>query len=56
LKKGEHGQFASKCNVCIFPQEPKFLMSVLPPPITVLHNEIAVVFVASVDNPVTAEI
>jgi len=56
LKKGESGQFASKGNVCIFPQEPKILMSVLPPPINVLHDEIAVVFVSSADNPVTAEI
>ena len=56
MKKGESGQFASKGNVCILPQEPKILMSVLPPPINVLCNEVAVIFVTSTENPVTAEI
>jgi len=56
LKKGESGQFASKGNVCIFPWEPRILMSVLPLPINVLHDDIAVVFVSCAVNPVTTEI
>jgi len=56
LRKGESGQFASKGNMCIFPPELKLLISVLPPPINALHDEIAVVFVISQDNPITAEI
>ncbi|KIJ42104.1 hypothetical protein M422DRAFT_125823, partial [Sphaerobolus stellatus SS14] len=46
------GQFVSKGNVCIFPQEPRSLESVLPPPLSTLHDEIAIIFVASPDNPV----
>jgi len=32
------------------------LLKVLPPPLKVLHDEIAVVFVANEENPVTLEI
>ncbi|KIJ23210.1 hypothetical protein M422DRAFT_85886, partial [Sphaerobolus stellatus SS14] len=45
LEKGPTGQFASKGNVCIFPQEPRSLESVLPPPLNILHDEIAIIFV-----------
>ncbi|KIJ25640.1 hypothetical protein M422DRAFT_84980, partial [Sphaerobolus stellatus SS14] len=55
LQKGPKGQFASHGNVCIFPQEPSSLAYVLPPPINTLHDENAVVFVASAENPVTKE-
>ncbi|KIJ35319.1 hypothetical protein M422DRAFT_180994, partial [Sphaerobolus stellatus SS14] len=55
LEKGPTGQFASKGNVCIFPQEPHSLTSVLPPPLNTLHDEIAVIFVSSAENPVTVE-
>jgi hypothetical protein len=55
LEKGPSGQYASHGNVCIFPQEPRALAEVLPPPINVFYDEIAVIFVSSPDATVTEE-
>jgi len=55
LQKSPKGQFASHGNVCVFPQEPHILSTILPPPINALHEEIAIIFVASAANPVTKE-
>jgi hypothetical protein len=52
----EYGPLKAKGNVCILPQEPRSLEKVLPPPINVLYDEVAVILVASDKNIVTEEI
>ncbi|KAF8575283.1 hypothetical protein K439DRAFT_1275370, partial [Ramaria rubella] len=47
------GQYASHGNVCIFPQDPHALATVLPPPISVFYDEIAIIFVSSTGKEVT---
>jgi hypothetical protein len=55
LNTGPTGQYASHGNVCIFPQEPRVLPTILPPPINSLYDEIAVIFVSSNESTITAE-
>jgi len=47
LERGPTGQYASHGNVCIFPQDPCTLINVLPPPINVFYDEIAIILVSS---------
>ena len=55
LEKGPTGQYASHGNVYIFPQEPQALADVLPPPINVFYDEIAVILVSSSNSLVTED-
>ncbi|KAJ3870706.1 hypothetical protein F5051DRAFT_314130, partial [Lentinula edodes] len=45
LELGPSGQYASRGNVCIFPQDPGPLATCLPPPLSQLHDEICVILV-----------
>ncbi|KAJ3870369.1 hypothetical protein F5051DRAFT_304231, partial [Lentinula edodes] len=55
LELGPTGQYASRGNVCIFPQDPSPLTTCLPPPLSQLHDEICVILVGSPDAEVTVE-
>ncbi|THU88716.1 hypothetical protein K435DRAFT_679291, partial [Dendrothele bispora CBS 962.96] len=55
LELGPSGQYASRGNVCIFPQEPGPLATCLPPPLTELHDEICVILVGSPKTEVTID-
>ncbi|THV02146.1 hypothetical protein K435DRAFT_654040, partial [Dendrothele bispora CBS 962.96] len=55
LELGPSGQYASRGNVCIFPQEPGPLATCLPPPLTELHDEICVILVGSPNTEVTID-
>ncbi|KAF9061553.1 hypothetical protein BDP27DRAFT_1235039 [Rhodocollybia butyracea] len=55
LELGPTGQFASRGNVCIFPQDPSPLGTCLPPPLSQLHDEVCVIFIGSPDIEVTIE-
>ncbi|KAJ7822588.1 hypothetical protein B0H13DRAFT_1508745, partial [Mycena leptocephala] len=54
LELGPNGQYASRGNVCILPQDPGPLLRILPPPLSALHNEVCIILVGSPDTPVTA--
>ncbi|KIJ47100.1 hypothetical protein M422DRAFT_81546, partial [Sphaerobolus stellatus SS14] len=54
--EAEHGPLKSHGNVCIFSQEPRSLECVLPPPINVLCDEVAVILVASPGTIITDEL
>ncbi|KAI3998027.1 hypothetical protein K523DRAFT_219239, partial [Schizophyllum commune Tattone D] len=55
LEAGPSGQSASRGNACIFAQDPSPLLTSLPPPLSVLADEICVVFVGSPNAEVTLE-
>ncbi|KAL9940416.1 hypothetical protein V8E36_001121, partial [Tilletia maclaganii] len=52
LEKGPLAQSAALGNVCILPQEPRYLCNILPPPISELRDEIVVVFVSDATAPI----
>ncbi|THU88272.1 hypothetical protein K435DRAFT_608902, partial [Dendrothele bispora CBS 962.96] len=54
LELGASGQYASRGNVCILPQEPGPLSTSLPPPLSQLHDEIFV-SVGSPDAEITVD-
>ncbi|KAJ7367069.1 hypothetical protein DFH08DRAFT_678333, partial [Mycena albidolilacea] len=54
LELGPTGQFASRGNVCIFPQDPGPFLQVMPPPLSLVCGEICVLLVGSPDTVVTA--
>src|ERR1700761_9085778 len=54
LELGPGGQFASRGNVCILPQNPGPLATILPPPLSELQGEICVILVGSPLTVVTA--
>ncbi|THU78920.1 hypothetical protein K435DRAFT_699072 [Dendrothele bispora CBS 962.96] len=56
LELGPSGQYASRGNVCILPQDPSPLATSLPPPLSQLHDEICVILVGSPDIEVTIDI
>ncbi|KAL1698256.1 hypothetical protein EV121DRAFT_218453, partial [Schizophyllum commune] len=55
LELGPAGQFASRGNVCIFPQDPSPLLTSLPPPLSTLHDEICVILVGSPSTDISIE-
>ncbi|KAJ7368229.1 hypothetical protein DFH08DRAFT_670698, partial [Mycena albidolilacea] len=55
LEMGPTGQYASRGNVCIFVQDPGPLLTILPPPIAELFDEVAVVLVGGKDAAITAD-
>ncbi|KAE9388266.1 hypothetical protein BT96DRAFT_744070, partial [Gymnopus androsaceus JB14] len=55
LEIGPTGQYASRGNVCIFPQDPSPLTTSLPPPLSQLHDEVCIILVGSPDVEVTVE-
>ncbi|KAL1724582.1 hypothetical protein EV714DRAFT_177248, partial [Schizophyllum commune] len=55
LELGPAGQFASRGNVCIFPQDPSPLLTSLPPPLSTLHDEICVILVGSPTTDISIE-
>ncbi|THV01807.1 hypothetical protein K435DRAFT_585896, partial [Dendrothele bispora CBS 962.96] len=56
LELSSSGQYASRGNVCILPQDPSLLATCLPPPLSTFHNEICVVLVGSPNAEVTIDI
>ncbi|KAJ3889852.1 hypothetical protein GG344DRAFT_50865, partial [Lentinula edodes] len=55
LDLGPSGQFASKGNVCIFPQDPSPLSTCLPPSLSQLHDEICIILVGSPDTEISID-
>ncbi|KAJ3899405.1 hypothetical protein F5879DRAFT_810954, partial [Lentinula edodes] len=55
LELGPSGQYASRGNVCIFPQDPGPLATCLPPPLSQIHDDICVILVGSPDTEITIE-
>ncbi|KAJ3793507.1 hypothetical protein GGU11DRAFT_691675, partial [Lentinula aff. detonsa] len=55
LELGPTGQYASRGNVCILPQEPGPLLTCLPPPVNELHDEISIILVGSPDAEITLD-
>lgn len=53
---GEFRQTAASGNVCIFAQDPRILVEILPPPINDLYDEVAVVFLKSSHEVVKLEV
>nr|GAT48229.1 ATP-dependent DNA helicase [Mycena chlorophos] len=55
LELGPTGQYASRGNVCVFPQDPTSLVEQLPPPLSALRDEVCIILVGSPDTVVTAD-
>ncbi|THU76456.1 hypothetical protein K435DRAFT_576919, partial [Dendrothele bispora CBS 962.96] len=55
LELGPSGQYASRGNVCVLPQDPGPLARCLPSPLSELHDEICVILVGSSDTEVTVD-
>lgn len=53
LSSSRYSQYATCGNVCVFPQEPKNLLSVLPPPVDDIYDEVAVIFVSAYTEKIT---
>ncbi|KAK6969374.1 hypothetical protein R3P38DRAFT_2588239, partial [Favolaschia claudopus] len=53
LALGPSGQFAARGNVCILPQDTSSFVASMPVPLSVLHDEICVILVASADAEIT---
>jgi hypothetical protein len=54
LELGPTGQYASRGNVCIFPQDPGPFQQIMPPPLSQVCGEVCVILVGSPETVVTA--
>jgi hypothetical protein len=55
LSLGPDGQLSSRGNVCILPQDTVSFFEVMPPPLSVIRDEICVVLVGSPDAVITED-
>ncbi|KAF8198240.1 hypothetical protein K438DRAFT_1489200, partial [Mycena galopus ATCC 62051] len=53
LEIGPTGQFTSRGNACIFVQDPGRLLTIMPPPLSEVFDEVSVILVGGKDTEIS---